>query len=129
TIGAGKEKNGLGHMALALENASHRLAEAAAVLSKTAKSPNVKQAFAHAFPFLEAMGDVIMGWMRLWRAVVATDALAKGAKAKDQEFYLGQIKTSEFFIHAVLPCTLGKMDSIIHMCNAANEMEEAWFGN
>ncbi|MDA8137379.1 MAG: acyl-CoA dehydrogenase family protein, partial [Desulfobacteraceae bacterium] len=46
TIGAAKEKNGLGHMALALENASHRLAEAAAVLSKTAKSPNVKQAFA-----------------------------------------------------------------------------------
>jgi hypothetical protein len=129
TITAAKGKNGLTSMAVALENASHRLAEAAAALSKTVKSPNVKQAFAHAFPFLESMGDVIMGWMRLWRAVVAEDQLAKGARAKDQEFYQGQIKTSEFFIHTVLPCTLGKMDGIIQMCNAANEMEEAWFGN
>ena len=98
-------------------------------LGKTIMSPNVKQAFAHAFPFLEAMGDVIMAWMRLWRANVAVDAIAKGVKAKDEAFYRGQIKTSEFFIQTVLPCTLGKMASIEQMSNAAVEMDEAWFGN
>jgi hypothetical protein len=129
TIDTAKANEGLKKMATALEIAAGRLAAAAAALSKTVKSPQVKQAFAHAFPFLEAMGDVIMGWMRLWRAQVAANALTKGAKAKDQEFYKGQIKTSEFFLHTVLPCTQGKIESILQMCNAANEMEEPWFGN
>jgi hypothetical protein len=92
-------------------------------------SPNVKTAFAHAFPYLEAMGDVIMGWMLLWRAGVASEKLAQGATSKDEAFYRGQVKTAEFFIQAVLPVTMGKMDSISKMSAAAIEMEETWFGN
>jgi hypothetical protein len=129
TVNLAKEKPALKQMAVALEHAAQRLAETATALSKTVKSPDVKRAFAHAFPFLEVMGDVIMGWMRLWRADVAFTALENGAKAKDENYYQGQIKTSEFFIHTVLPCTLGKMDAILQMNNAAVEMDEAWFGN
>ncbi|WP_054034036.1 acyl-CoA dehydrogenase [Desulfatitalea tepidiphila] len=128
-VDAAKQKEGLADLAGQVEAAAGRLGQVAMALGKTIMSPNVKQAFAHAFPFLEAMGDVIMAWMRLWRANVAVDAIAKGVKAKDEAFYRGQIKTSEFFIQTVLPCTLGKMASIEQMSNAAVEMDEAWFGN
>lgn len=128
TIDTAKTKEGLADMAGQLETAAGRLGQVAAELGKTIMSPNIKQAFAHAFPFLEAMGDVIIGWMRLWRAVVAVDALAGGVKAKDEAYYRGQIKTTEFFIQTVLPCSLGKMASIQQMSNAAVEMDEAWFG-
>jgi alkylation response protein AidB-like acyl-CoA dehydrogenase len=128
TVARAKAQPGLAGMAGDLQAAAQRLGETAGRLGQTVASPKVKQAFAHAFPFLEAMGDVIMGWMHLWRAEVAARTLAKGAKAKDEAFYRGQIKTAEFFIDTVLPVTLGQMASIARMSNAANEMEEAGFG-
>ncbi len=129
TVNAARQNSALLNMADQLEKAARKLAETATALSKTVASPDVKQAFAHAFPFLEVMGDVIMGWMRMWRANAAQAALDKGVKAKDEAYYQGQVKTSEFFIHTVLPCTMGKMESILQMNNAAVEMQEEWFGN
>ncbi|MFW5957926.1 MAG: acyl-CoA dehydrogenase C-terminal domain-containing protein, partial [Desulfosalsimonas sp.] len=98
-------------------------------LAKTTATQDVKRAFAHSFPFLEATGDVIMGWMLLWRASVAAEKLEKGAKAKDKAFYNGQITTADFFINTVLPETIGRMDSIDRMNAAAVEMEEDGFGS
>ncbi|MFZ1985926.1 MAG: acyl-CoA dehydrogenase [Desulfatitalea sp.] len=128
-IDQAKKKENLAGIAKSMEAAVKRIGEVAGALGKNVMSPHIKQAFAHAFPFLEVMGDVIMGWMHLWRASVATSALAKGAKSKDEAYYRGQIKTAEFFIDTVLPCTMGQMESIARMSNAANEMDEAGFGN
>ena len=64
------------------------LGETAMHLGTKAMSLEFKVAFAHSQPFLEAMGDTIMGWMLLWRAVVASQKLGNGAKKKDTSFYL-----------------------------------------
>jgi len=115
-------------MAGEMENAVKRLGETAATLGKRAASAEFKTAFAHATPFLNAMGDVVMAWMLLWRAQVAATQLAGGAKQKDVAFYEGQIKTADFFINTVLPVALGSMDSIVKGSKAALEMDEASFG-
>ena len=73
------------------------------------------------------MGDVVVGWMLLWRAVVAAESMARAGK-KDRLFYEGQIKTAAFFIRSVLPGALGQMDAIEDCCDAAVTMEEAAFG-
>jgi len=85
-------------------------------------------AFAHALPFLYTMGDTIMAWMLLWRAMVASEKLAAKPKKKDIAFYEGQIKTAEFYIHSELPVTLGKMDAIVGGTPAAVEISDAGFG-
>ncbi len=128
TITKAKESSTLKKPAEAMEIAVKRLEETAISLSKGVTGGQIKASFAHAYPFLEAMGDVVMGWMLLWRAVVAAEKLEKGGKTKDKPFYRGQIKTAEFFIHTVLPGTVGQMDGIIGMDAAAVEMEEADFG-
>jgi hypothetical protein len=115
-------------MADKLETAMNDMGESAMHLGKKAMSPELKKAFAHAFPFLEVMGDVTMGWMLLWRAVVATEKLQKGAKKKDVSFYESQIHTAKFFVNTVLPVTHGKMVSIKDFDGAAVEMEDAGFG-
>jgi hypothetical protein len=97
-------------------------------IGQNAMSPRFKSAFAFAFPFLEVMGDVIMAWMLLWRAALAQQQLTAGPRKKDVDFYEGQIKTAEFFIHAILPTTLGKMNSIVKCNGAAVEISEAAFG-
>jgi hypothetical protein len=128
TTAMARETGQLEELANEVEIAVNRLGEVAMQLGKTAMSPQFNLAFAFAFPFLEVMGDVIMAWMLLWRSALAQQKLAKGAKKKDIDFYEGQIKTAEFFIHCVLPTTLGKMNSILKSNRSPMEISEAAFG-
>jgi len=97
-------------------------------LGQAAMSDQLLNALAQATPLLEVTGDLVFGWMLLWRATVATKALEKGAKKKDQDFYEGQIKTAEFFSNTVLPVSLGKINAINRMNGAAVEISDASFG-
>ncbi|MCG8553026.1 MAG: acyl-CoA dehydrogenase C-terminal domain-containing protein, partial [Desulfobacterales bacterium] len=110
-----------------LENALKRLGDLAMHMGATATSADFKVAFAHASPFLDVMGDIIMAWMLLWRAVAAT--ANKGKKKKDNMFYDGQIKTARFFINQVLCATAGKLDAVKASDNAVVEMDDAAFGS
>jgi hypothetical protein len=128
TIALARGMNGLEEIAAEVEKAVNSLGETAMHLGKSAMSPQFNVAFAFAFPFLEVMGDVIMAWMLLWRAALAQQKIEAGAKSKDVEFYRGQLKTAEFFIHTILPATLGKMNGIVRGNGAAVEISEAAFG-
>jgi len=127
-IARAREVQGLGPLADKLENALNQLGETALHLGKKGVSAEFKTAFAHAFPFLETMGDITMAWMLLWRASIAAEKLNNGAKKKDVNFYEGLIKTAEFFIQTVIPVTCGKMDSIKESSGAAVTISEASFG-
>jgi alkylation response protein AidB-like acyl-CoA dehydrogenase len=136
-----KEIKGLEGLAELLDAAVNRLGGVAMHLGKTAMSLDFKVAFSHALPFLDVMGDVIMGWMLLWRANVAAPKLAellgdlegearleKINKNKNAAFYEGQVKSAEYFIQAILPVTLGKMASIEAGSKAIAEIPEVSFG-
>jgi hypothetical protein len=127
TVAKARQVPGLEDMASKLEGAVHMLGETAMKIGGIAMSQNFKTAFAHSLPFLHAMGDILMGWMLLWRAEVAAPKIS-GAGARDVLFYKGQVKTAQFFIETVLPVTRGKMASIQAASPAALEMEEDWFG-
>ncbi len=122
-----KELDSLKEIAAEMETAVKGLGETAAIIGKRAASAEFKTAFAHATPFLNAMGDVVMAWMLLWRAQVAAVKLDSGAKQKDVAFYKGQIKSADFFINTVLPVTMGSMQSIQKGNKAAIEIEEDSF--
>ena len=126
-IGKAKGIETLKDAAARLETAVNKLGEVAMHMGASAMSPKVMAAFAQAYPFMEASGDVVMAWMLLWRAVVAAEKMAS-AKKKDQAFYEGQFKQLEFFVQSVLPVTLGKMDAIKNICGAAVEISDEAFG-
>jgi hypothetical protein len=128
TAARAKNIDGLSDLAQSVENTAGRLGELALHIGKTAISPDFKVAFAHALPFLYAMGDAIMAWMLLWRAVVASEKLAAKPGKKDIAFYEGQIKTAQFFIQTELPVTLGRMEAVRSGCAAAVEITDAGFG-
>ena len=111
-----------------VETALNKLGEVALHLGKVAMSPEVMTAFAHAYPFMEVFGDVVMSWLLLWRAAIAAEKLENGAKKKDAAFYEGQLKSAEFFVHCVLPVTLGKMDAILATNSAVVDIAEDSFG-
>ena len=92
------------------------------------KGKDVLNAYAHACPFMDVTGDLVMAWMLLWRAVVAVQKLESGAKKKDIAFYEGQLKSAENFIGTILPVTSGRIAAILEPCNAAVEISEEGFG-
>jgi hypothetical protein len=125
SIDASRKINSLKPLAEKLSEVLNRLSEVAMHLGQKAMSPEFKNAFAHAHPFLEVIGDVTMAWMHLWRSTAAYLALEKivdvdNVKAleekvaanKEAAFYDGQIKTAEFFYYTILPVTMGKMNAI-----------------
>jgi len=124
-----------------VERALNRLGETALHLGQTAMSANFRTAFAHATPFQEVMGDVIMAWMLLWRASVAAKPLEKLLNGLDAEarrkkigthkgaaFYHGQIQTATYFTNSLLPVTQGKMDAIMASDASVVTIPEAAFG-
>jgi alkylation response protein AidB-like acyl-CoA dehydrogenase len=128
TIAMAMDTRGLEDVAGKLEAAINKLGEVALHMGTMAMSPKVSSAFAFAHPFMEVCGDVVMAWMLLWRAAVATRNLENNPKKKDAVFYEGQIKSAEFFIYSILPTTFGKMKAILAFNGAAVEIAEDSFG-
>jgi len=128
TIKMAGEVSGLEDFAARVEEAVNRLGEVALHMGTTAMSSKALNAFAFAHPFMEVCGDVVMSWMLLWRATIATRGLEKGAKKKDAAFYQGQVKSAEFFLYSILPVTFGKMKAILSTNGAAVEIAEDSFG-
>jgi alkylation response protein AidB-like acyl-CoA dehydrogenase len=128
TIASAKSIESLQDVASKVEAAVNKLGQVALHIGQTAMSEKVMHAFAHAYSFMEVCGDVVMGWLLLWRACVAAQNLAAGGSKKDVAFYEGQIKSADFFANSILPVTRGKMNVILTTNGAALEISEDAFG-
>jgi alkylation response protein AidB-like acyl-CoA dehydrogenase len=97
----------------------------------------------YATPYLELFGDVAVGLMLLWQALVAQRRLQEiylDAGAKDQEsqrqilaanrsaaFYRGKVASAEFFINNILTLAQGKARAIMSGQRAAVDIPEEAF--
>ena len=109
-----------------VEEVFNKLAETALHMGQTAMSDKVLTAFANAHPFMDAVGDSVMAWMLLWRACTAAQALAK-AKKKDKSFYLGIIKSLEYYTETRLPMPLGRFNALMAPSSAALDITDDMF--
>jgi hypothetical protein len=139
TVAEAEADAALAELCPAVQATAADLEKAASTLARAAGGGRLKTAFAHASPFLDAMGDLIMAWMLLWRAKAAAPRLeAMCAKTADRSelvasnrqaaFYDGQIKTARFFIRSLLPLTQGRIQAIVNAEGAAVEIDEKGFG-
>ena len=128
SIARAKNLPELEKLALKVEEAVNKLAEAAIHLGQTAMSEKVLHAFAHAHPFLDAAGDITMAWMLLWRAAIAVEKLPT-AKSKDKSYYQGLIKSLQFFVETQIPVTMGRFNALLTTSTAAVDMENTMFPN
>jgi hypothetical protein len=130
----------LAPIAAEVDVAADQLLDCAFFLGKNAMSDKVLAAFSHAYPFLEIMGDVVLSWLLLWRAVAAFPELEKRLADVDEEkkgdiirknsdaaFYDGQIRQAGYFAFSVLPLSMGKIKNIKCFDDSAVEMAEASF--
>ena len=141
TIAQAREVPSLSLLAESLDQTVSRMTEVAMFMGETVMSGKVREAFINAKPFLDIMGDVIAGWMLLWRAVTADkqlEEILKGIegqkrrqkleKNKNAAFYAGQSYSAEYFIRNVLPQTAGRMEAVMAGDATAAVMPDSAFG-
>jgi alkylation response protein AidB-like acyl-CoA dehydrogenase len=128
TVDTAKEIAGIDVFAQKVRNAVEKLEAVVSHLVNTAKGPDIEHAYLYASPFMDVTGDVIMAWMLLWRATVASRKLMEEENILDQAFYRGQIESAENFIRTVLPTTLARMGIIMDACTAALTISDEAFG-
>jgi hypothetical protein len=97
----------------------------------------------YASPYLELFGDVALGFMLLWQALIAhrrlkeiyLDAGAKDARSQQKvlaanrsaAFYRGKVASAEFFITNILTLSKGKAKAIMSGQRSALDMPEEAF--
>ena len=107
-------------------------------------SGKIELAYLSATPFLDIVGDTLLGWFHLWQLTIAESkfkALLNSANItteegthkliednKDAAFYSGKIHSARFFITRVLPMQKGKVDAILNEYADAITIHNLSFG-
>jgi len=77
---------------------------------------------------LLSLGDLVVGWLLVRSAAVATEALDEGsASARDRAFYEGKIAAARFFATTVLPELAARRKIVENTDNALMDVPEASF--
>jgi alkylation response protein AidB-like acyl-CoA dehydrogenase len=105
----------------------HKLGQTAEQIMPTRDDYNPLVSFSYASQFLDALGDVVMAWMLLWRSSIAQNRLKDELGQKQTGFYTAQQKTAQFFFNTLLPVTLGKIEAIQNYDGAAIEIPDNAF--
>ncbi|HDP81140.1 MAG TPA: acyl-CoA dehydrogenase [Spirochaetes bacterium] len=127
-----------------VKRARNSLEEAADLLLGRMDEGKTAESFLHSLPFLEAVGDVVLGWLHLWQLDTASRALdglwqSKGAvteeqknelvdESRDAAFYTGKIQSARHFINTRLPLVESKVETIRDTDCPALEIPETAFG-
>jgi hypothetical protein len=140
-------KENTGHQTMAqyvevLDAARTALAEVSTFLVETQKKDFPLLAL-YAYPYTELFGDIIVGWLLLWQAIIAQEKLIKLAEEKgisepdgfeklvvenaDAAFYSGKLASARYFVTTVLSLATAKAQVIKTADKAALEIGEHVF--
>jgi alkylation response protein AidB-like acyl-CoA dehydrogenase len=105
-----------------VKESKEKLEAVAGWLIEKGKTTDQLTLYAKAVPFLEAMGDVILGWLHLWQLTISYPKMQEmggeqeiqkqGGKKKDSAFYYGKVAAARFFINTLLKRTAGKLEEL-----------------
>jgi len=139
-----KNHRTLAHYMEILETARDALADVSMALVKIHKK-DFRVLALYATPYLELFGDVTVGWLLMWQAVIAQGKLTALAKEKGIEtdgqvgleklvaedsnaaFYSGKLASARYFVSMVLSQAAAKAQVIKGMDTAALEIGENAF--
>ena len=77
--------------------------------------------------FLMSVGDLLIGWLLLRQAAVATAALDAGVAGPDKAFYEGKVAVASFFAKNFLPLLTSTRQVVESVDNEIMELDEAAF--
>ena len=127
-----------------VKNAKDNMVKAATHLTGLFTNGQVPEAFLSATPFLDIVGETLLGWIHLGQLVIAEKKLneifeSKNAKTDDEKmslikedkesaFYSGKVHSAKFFITKILPIQEAKVKTLMDDEFSALEIDDLSFG-
>jgi butyryl-CoA dehydrogenase len=100
--------------------------ETTAYLLKAKERVGVDLFLANASIYLEMMGHVVIAWMWLRQAQVASRQVATDNVA-NQDFYRGKLQTCAYFFNRELPKVYYQAQILVSLESTCYEMQDNWF--
>jgi len=125
TVEEAKRIVDLSHYAAELEKGITALENLTTELLAATDKDDSFLAYSWASPYLEIVGDVVMGWMLIWQAAVASGKAGNGKG--DEIFYAAKILTAKFYISSLMPEVYGKILAIRRNDRSLLQMADALF--
>jgi alkylation response protein AidB-like acyl-CoA dehydrogenase len=123
-VALGRLESELSAETAALQEALDKLrATTRAVLA----SNDLALGLANATIYLDAFGHVVIGWMWLWQATVATRALRARADGEERLFYMGKLAACRYFFGYELPKIDAAFALVGSLDDACLSFESSWF--
>ena len=79
-----------------------------------------------ATPFLDAFGHIVIAWLWLRQALIAEQALQRGAQG-DADFYEGKVAACQFFCLYHLPQAAEKLRYVASQDRSVLDTQASWF--
>jgi alkylation response protein AidB-like acyl-CoA dehydrogenase len=103
------------------------IAEVTAHLGALGMAGDAEGMLRHSADYLNAFAIVVVGWIWLWQATVAKEALGRGVSTSDADFYEGKICAADYWIATELP----KIEALATLCRTGEgsyaRMQDRWF--
>jgi hypothetical protein len=106
-----------------LSDAGKRLREVATAMGKQSKSDPLQWA-SHTYPALMCFGDVMACWCLLDMAIIAQKAVEEG---NGSDFHTGKVMQAKYFVGAVLPLAVIRLETCLDGGREIIEMPEGAF--
>jgi butyryl-CoA dehydrogenase len=84
-------------------------------------------ALANATLYLDSCGQVVVAWLWLQQAVIASHALRTAPAAHDVDFYRGKISACRYFFRYELPRSTSSFDLVASLDDTCLAMRESEF--
>jgi hypothetical protein len=96
-------------------------------LLKAMGSINIDLALANSVKYLELFGNVVIAWMWLRQALVASRALAGTPHADDEKFYRGKVQAMQYFFRFELTEIHAWAKLLSDLDDTTYNMQADWF--
>jgi len=88
---------------------------------------DMNKTLANASVYLEAVGHVVIAWMWLEQALVASVALPKATADDERDFYRGKLQACRYFYRWELPKVTPQLALLADLDTTALDMQDSWF--
>ncbi|PMG39914.1 acyl-CoA dehydrogenase [Shewanella sp. 10N.286.52.B9] len=88
---------------------------------------NIDLALANSVKYLELFGHIIIAWLWLKQAIVATEALSKKPHQADENFYQGKLQAQQYFYRFELPKIEHWSTILLTSDSTSFDMQPDWF--
>lgn len=128
TIQATDDMQRLQVHAEALSKACKVVADTSRVIMQGVAEKGLRTGMANATVYMDMLGHVVVAWIWLQQAYLASQRLTEGVSAGDKTFFAAKLGTCDYFYKYELPMIFTQCELLCALDDTCLNADENWFG-